>query len=311
VAGPGGFTKPEGKVDAKRARQLVEKLLRRFKGATFEMLEQVLLPLEAPITKVDRTLRKVGKHKAGTFEIAQGSEHPTLTRGRSGKVVPRAFADRTADWKELIKARIHDAKEGFASGELHYAARELADRLARVNVGDILEIDRYGITAKLESALTEAALVAHALERGYAVTRLPEDIARHLGEYYDCDFLFERKGVKKRVESKSLWGTDTSKARLIHSVGGRYETSSCKFATQDIFAVNLWLRSGCVTDIAFARSVLKDDSHPYGLPPATKRRKKGEKGPKVILPDYVGQNPECHIGDGVWYGSIDDVWNLL
>jgi hypothetical protein len=273
------------------------------------MLEQVLLPLEAPITKLDRTLKKVGKHKVGTFEIAQGTEHPTITRGRSGKVVPKAFAEGTGDWKELIKARIHDASRHFARGELHYAARELVSRLASVNVGDVFEIDQYGITAKLESALTEAALVAHAVARGYNVTRLPEDIARHLGEYYDCDFIFEKKGVKKRVESKSLWGTDTSKARLIHSVGGRYETSSCKFATQDIFAVNLWLRTGCITDIAFARSVLKDDSHPYGLPPATKKRKKGDK--KVILPDYVGQNPECRVGDGVWHGSIDEVWDLL
>lgn len=296
-------------VDPERARQLIEKLLRRFKGATFEMIELVLLPLEAGITKLDKTLVRVGKHKVAMFEIAKGTEHPTITRGRSGKVVPRAFTEGTGDWKELIKARIHDAGPGFASGELHYAARELQSRLESVNVGDIFEIDQYGITAKFESALTEAALVAHALERGYKVTRLPEDIARHLGEYYDCDFMFEKDGVKKRVESKSLWGTDTSKARLIHSVGGRYETSSCKFVTQDIFAVNLWLRTGCITDIAFARSILKDDSHPYGLSPATKR-KKAEKGPKIILPDYVGQNPDCHIGNGTWFGSIDEVWNL-
>jgi hypothetical protein len=303
-------------VNAKKARELVEKLLRRFKGATFEMLEQVLLPLEAPIVKVDRTRRKFGSQYGGMFEIALGTEHPTITRGRSGKVVPKAFVQGIGDWKELIKARIHDAHPGLASGELHYAARELAARLAGVNVGDILEIDRYGITAKLESALTEAALVAHAIERGYKVTRLPEDIAKHLGGYYDCDFIFEKGGVRKRVESKSLWGTDTSKARLIHSIGRRYETSSCKFATQDIFAVNLWLRTGCITDIVFARSVLKDDSHPYGLPPATKKTKTassktGEKARKVILPEYVHQNPDCQKGDGVWFASIDEVWNLL
>src|SRR5262249_37635931 len=158
----------------------------------------------------------------------------------------------TDDWKELIKARIHEARPGFAKGELHYTGKkkELEIRIVDVNEGDVFEIDRYGITAKLESALTEAALVAHAQERGYKVTRMPEDIAKHLGDYWHIDFMFEKDGVSKRIESKSLWGTDTLKARLIHSVGGDYETSSCKFATQDIFAVNLWLRTGVITDIA-------------------------------------------------------------
>lgn len=194
---------------------------------------------------------------------------------------------------------------GHAKGELHYTVKkkELAVRIEGVSEGDIFEIDRYGITAKLESALTEAALVAHGQERGYKVTRCPEDIARHLGDYWHVDFVFEKKGVSKRVESKSLWGTDTSKARLIHSKGRGYETSSCKFATQDIFAVNLWLRTGVITEIAFARSVPKDKKRSYGLPAATKRG-------GGTMPDYVHQNPSCTIGDGVWFGSIDEVWEL-
>ncbi len=306
-----------------KAVHLIRKLMQRFKGVTFEMLEQVLLPLDAPITKLDRTLKKFGMHYGATFEIAQGTEHPTITRGRSGKIVPKAFLEGTGDWKELLKARIHDAKPGQANGELHYTGqkKELETRIVGVNVGDVFEIDRYGITAKLESALTEAALVEHALKRGYKVTRLPEDIAQHLGEYHDCDFIFEKNGVKKKVESKSLWGTDTSKCRLIHSVGGRYETSSCKFAAQDFFAVNLWLRTGCITDIAFARSVLRDAKHPHGLPAASKKQPKKPKDapkrpkgtpapPKELLPDYVTQNPDCSVDNVVWFGSIDDVWNL-
>lgn len=297
--------KPATEVDAERARRLVERLMKRFKGVTFEMLEQVLLPLEAPIVKLDRTLQKFGTHFGAPFEIDKGIEHPTITRGRSGKVVPKAFIEGTGDWKELIKARIHEATTGHAKGELHYTGKkkELETRIVGVSEGDVFEIDRYGITAKLESALTEAALVAHGIERGYKVTRLPEDIAKHLGDYWHIDFLFEKNGTSKRIESKSLWGTDTSKARLIHSKGKGYETSSCKFATQDIFAVNLWLRTGVITDIAFACSVPKDKDHLYGLPSATKRGGGGH-------PEYVHQNPDCQIGDGVWFGSIDDVWDL-
>jgi hypothetical protein len=58
-----------------RAVELIRKLMRRFKGSTFDMLEQVLLPLTAPITKLDRTPQRFGKdHKGGTFKIASGTE---------------------------------------------------------------------------------------------------------------------------------------------------------------------------------------------------------------------------------------------
>ncbi len=291
-------------MDAERAVKLVETLLQRFKGATLDMLEEVLVPLQVPLDSVGKEVRRYGTHYGVSFSIKAGTEHPTITRGRTGKVVPKELLDGLAGWEELLKARIHEAREGKADGELHAINKtELIKRLNRVRVGDILELDRFGVTAKLESALTEAVLVAHGLQRGYRVTRMPEDIARHLGTYYHFDFLFEKGGVTKRVESKSLWGTDTRKARLIHSKSASHVTSSAKFKTQDIFAVNLWLRTGTITDIAFARSIAKDENHPYGLPMATK-----EGG--GALPEYVHQNPDCEIGDGVWFGSIDDVWDL-
>ncbi len=127
--------------------------------------------------------------------------------------------------------------------------------------------------------------------------RMPEDMAKHLGQYYNYDFEFERYGVIKKVEVKSLWGTNTDFARLIHSTGKDYPTSSCKYATQDIFAVSLFLRTGNIRDFAFARSVPSDEKS-YGLPPASG------------YPEHVNQNPRCEIGDGVWFGSIEEVWNL-
>ena len=77
-----------------------------------------------------------------------------------------------------------------------------------------------------------------------------------------------------------------------------YPTSSCKFATQDLFAVSTFLRSGNIEEFAFARSVPKDKK-PYGLPRSRK------------FPEHVSQNPSCSIGDGTWFGTIDEVWKLI
>ena len=142
---------------------------------------------------------------------------------------------------------------------------------------------------------------------------MPEDMARHLGAYANFDFKFERADVVKKVEVKSAWGTNTEYARLIHSTTKRpsgperswtaeqrknyYPTSSCKFETQDIFAVSLFLRTGSIRDFAFARSV-PDDEKPYGLPRAENH------------PEHVNQNPSCTVGDGTWFPNIDDVWDL-
>ena len=122
-------------------------------------------------------------------------------------------------------------------------------------------------------------------------------MAKHIGGYTYFDFEVEKKGVTKRLEAKSLWGTNTKFARLIHSKTDGYPTSSCKFATQDFFAVSLFLRTGRIQDFAFARSVPKDVKS-YGLPRAGK------------FPAHVNQNPSCALGDGTWLGSLDEVWYL-
>jgi hypothetical protein len=172
-------------------------------------------------------------------------------------------------------------------------------------------------------------------EEGYSVKRMPENIAIHVKPqlvafmedsnlpsfakeilkkderakgWPNFDFLIEKDNITRRVEVKSLWGTETSKARLIHSLGGRWKTSSCQFEDQDIFAVNLWLRTGDIKNFAFARSALKDDAHPYGLPPATTTDKSKRR---VVLTDYVNQNPDCQIGNGSWFGSLDEVAQLF
>ncbi|KXA94626.1 hypothetical protein AKJ37_07440 [candidate division MSBL1 archaeon SCGC-AAA259I09] len=138
---------------------------------------------------------------------------------------------------------------------------------------DYLEIDRYGIAAKLESGLAEFFFVRLMRDEGYNLTRMPEDMAKHLwGEKgrYNFDFTVKKRGDSRKVEVKSLWGTDTRRARLIHSKSKDYETSSCKFETQDIFAVNMWLRTGNIKDFAFAVSEY-EENHANGLPCATKK----------------------------------------
>ena len=153
----------------------------------------------------------------------------------------------------------------------------------------------------------------HGKERGFKVTRMPEDMAKHLGSYKNYDFQFEKDGKSQGVEAKSIWGTNTSFARLIHSLTTKpkgdpaswtadqlrnyYPTSSCKFATQDIFAVNLFLRTGNIKDFAFARSVSNKKSI-HGLPECNGYE------------NHVTQNPKCEIDNIVWFDSIDKVWDL-
>ena len=170
--------------------------------------------------------------------------------------------------------------------------------LDRLTVDDYLEIDQYGAAAKILSALVEHNLAELAKEKGYHVTRMPEDCAKHIGEYYNYDFEFSKNGTTKKIEVKSLWGTDTRYARLIHSTSKSHLTSSCKFETQDIFAVSRFLLTGNSKDFAFAKSISKKDDPIHGLPPAQNHS------------DYVNQTPLCQIDNIVWFDNIDDVWNI-
>ena len=222
--------------------------------------------------------------------------------GRTGKFVSKAYKDGGV-WQEIVKGRILsvDRQAGVAEGEIYTGSASkksvLEKTLAGLSQDDFLEVDQYGASAKVLSGLVEYSLVQVLKEAGYKVRRMPEDMAKHIGSDTYFDFEVEKKGVAKKLEAKSLWGTNTKFARLIHSLTDGYPTSSCKFAAQDFFAVSLFLRTGSIRDFAFARSVPKEVKK-YGLPRAQK------------FPEHVNQNPLCEVGDGTWFGSLDEVWKL-
>jgi hypothetical protein len=298
------------------------KMLTRRYTAEPEALVAVLCPLLVPIHTLDKKIFIVEgqTHARASFTVrVNGETSGVLVRGRTGKFVPASYGGGEPGWREIAKGRIIsvDTKKGIAEGEVYlgFGGREaeLQAAVAELTEHDFLEIDQYGVAAKALSGLSEYYLVNHLKSRGYHAVRMPEDMAAHLGAYMNFDFLIERDGVKKRLEVKSLWGTNTAFARLIHSTttappgdpktwtnqqkANYYPTSSCKFATQDIFAVSMFLRTGNIREFAFARSVPRD-VQPHGLPRAKK------------FPEHVSQNPSCSIGDGTWFGTIDEVWNL-
>jgi hypothetical protein len=267
------------------------------------MLAEVLTPLPIEIVDIDLdSISKRGSAWSVIFRGKPGNTNTHVVRGRTGKVVPRGSTTGEEPWREIVKARIHDADGSGCTGELHAARRaDLESRLKDIDPKDVvLEIDRFGAAAKVESALTEVAFERQALEEGFLVWRMPEDTARHLGSYARYDFKLEDKGsaVSRRFELKSLWGTDTRFARLISSKTQTNPTSSPRFDSQDFFAVNLWLRTGRISDIAFARSTPRTAEHPHGLPVAP------------AFPEHVNQNPLCDVGDGSWFGTIREVWDL-
>lgn len=296
------------------------RLLTRRYMADPAALIAVLCPLLVPIKTLDKTVFVAPgeTHARASFTVELTEENEgVLVRGRTGKFVPGSYASGAPGWREIAKGRVInvDRARKIAEGEVYLGfggnEESLKAALEELSKGDFLEIDQYGTGAKALSGLTEYYLVRHLKSRGYTVYRMPEDMAAHLGSYMNFDFEVEKAGVKKRLEVKSLWGTNTKFARLIHStttqpkgdpgtwtpqqVANYYPTSSCKFATQDFFAVSLFLRSGRIDDFAFARSVPGSEK-PYGLP-----RARG-------YPDHVSQNPACSVGDGTWFAALDDIW---
>ncbi len=300
--------------------KLFETLVKRYAGATPEALMAVMCPLLIPIESIDKTIHKLEgqNHYRATFWIRITEQNETVVQvGRTGKFVPKTYLSGGI-WREIAKGRIVsvDLHAGIAEGEIYTgesSKKSLSDALSALSQDDYWEVDQYGASAKILSALAEYSLVEHGKQRGYKVIRMPEDMAKHLGAYANFDFLFEKDGRTQRVEAKSLWGTNTDYARLIHSTTSRpkgkpeewteaqkknyYPTSSCKFETQDIFAVNLFLRTGNHHDFAFARSVPSDKSE-HGLPRSSK------------YPEHVHQNPICIIDNKVWFDNIDAVWDL-
>jgi len=297
-------------------RGVVQELIQRFRGATPEMVERVLTPYRFSITFIDTTVKKAKSHRYVEFEAAIPADiWSELELGSSGKVVSREYVDGAADWKELAKARVHSCRDGKIRGELHLPGRGRFDTALKVvKLGDCVEIDPFGVISKVESALVEAAFFTIARDHGWKATRMPENVAMHFGTQNYYDFKMQKGGDVVRAELKSLWGTDTTQCRLIHTKsrsGGTgknasradrqiWRSSSCRFHDQDIFAVSLWLRTGCITDFAYAVSVPVAVHPDWGLP-ATSR-----------YPEHVVQNIiVTHPPSGVWTSDIDTVLSRL
>jgi hypothetical protein len=287
-------------------KQLFQNLGKRYSNITPETLQKILCPKLLPISSMDKTIIKLPNqnHWRASFEIELDSNSSELmTVGRTGKFVPSSYVNGNGVWQEIAKGRIIniDNDKKIANGEIYVGASspKIALEKAIINLShnDYLEIDQYGASAKILSALVEYNLSEIAKGSGYSVKRMPEDCAKHLGSYYNYDFEFEKNGIVKRVEVKSLWGTDTRYARSIHSLNKNYLTSSCKFASQDIFAVSLFLRTGNPMDFAFAKSISSETDSEIGLPYVH------------MYPEHVNQNPPCEIDNKIWFDSIDGVWN--
>lgn len=281
-----------------------KQIARRYGDVDPDALVHVLCPVLIPIARIDPKIYKEAKqaHYRASFEIPLDATWLQLMQpGRTGKFIPKDHAEGSGAWRDIAKGRLLgiDQKAGRAFGEIYCGGgkEDLELAIGSLTEQDFFEVDQFGAAAKVLSGLVEYTLSRQAEGLGYIVHRMPEDIARHIGAYYNYDFEFEKDGAVKKIEVKSLWGTNTRYARLIHSKTAGYPTSSCLFATQDIFAVSLFLRTGNIHDFAFARST-PIDVQPYGLPRATN------------YPDHVHQNPICEIGNGTWFAKIDDVWNL-
>lgn len=301
------------------SKALLDRIRKRYGNIEPEALEAILTPVLIPVIDIDKNIVKLQgqTHWRASFVInIEDAWAPLMQRGTTGKFVPASYTDGGV-WREICKGRIIDvdwvAKKAYGEVYVGKKKTDLSDAVKELNVGDFLEIDQFGASAKILSSLAEYYLAKLAKEQGFKLLRMPEDTAKHLGAYYNYDFEFEKNGITKKIEVKSLWGTNTNYARLIHSTTSKpkgpentwtaeqkrnyYPTSSCKFATQDIFAVNLFLRTGNIREFAFARSVSIADK-PYGLPYAEQ------------YPEHVNQNPICEIGNGSWFATLDEVWNL-
>jgi hypothetical protein len=219
-----------------------------------------------------------------------------LVRGRTGKFVPAGYGSGEPGWREIAKGRITivDSNAGTAEGEVYLGfvgdEASLAEAIAQLSADDFLEIDQYGISAKALSGLTEYYLVRDLKTRGYRVLRMP-DMAGHLGSYKNFDFVLEKDGLSRSLEVKSLWGTNTKFARLIHSL-----TAKPKGPPKP----GRLSRKLIITPRAAVNSQRK-----ISLPSACFC----ERGISLSSPSLVrcqrtssstacGQNPLCRIGDG-------------
>jgi len=229
-------------------------LMRRYGGSTPEAFIGVLCPLLVPVKSIDKRVLKIAGqgHWRASFkmDITPVNRH-LIQIGRTGKFVPATYQTGAASWREIAKGRIIgcDRKKNVAEGEIYVGGSktELTEALALLENDSLLEIDQFGAAAKVLSGLAEFYLCENVSAAGYNVLRMPEDMAKHLGFYANYDLEVEKGGVAKKLEVKSLWGTNTRYARLIHSTTtapkgdsstwtpeqkkNHYPTSSCKYTT--------------------------------------------------------------------------------
>ncbi len=283
--------------------ETVSSLLRRFGGATAEMLDRVLTPYRLKITEIAE-IEQGNKGKRRFRAEVPGDVWTAFEQGTTGKVVPRTYVEGNSSWREIVKARILNSFPAYVEGELYFAGPRLQAALAEVRTGDYLEIDPFGVTSKIESALAEAAFFREAEGQGFGVVRMPENVAMHIGTQSHYDFRLQKDGkeywVERLIHTVSREGAGKNKARKDRQI---WRTSSCRFRDQDIFAVSMWLRTGRITDFAYALSVPSDKHRTWGLP----------KVPKY--PEHVTQNPSVpDPPSGVWTSDLleackrVDVW---
>ena len=146
----------------------IDGLLKRFGGATVEMLDRVLTPYRLRLVEV-----KIGADgRSGKFVAKVPRDAwSAFEEGTTGKVVPGAHVEHGGPWREVIKARILETRAGKVSGELYFVPARIKVALAEVKKGDYIEIDPFGVTSKIESALCEAAFFQTAREQGFVAKR--------------------------------------------------------------------------------------------------------------------------------------------
>lgn len=170
-------------------RALFDRLTKRYGGATAEALESILCPVLIPIRTLDKGMFKIPgqPHWRASFTITIDPECEDLVvPGRTGKFVPSSYK-QGGGWKEIAKGRILklDQAARIAEGEVYCGGRKSDLELALKELApeDLWEVDQYGASAKVLSGLVEYSLVQVLKEKGYTLRRMPEDMARHIGDY--------------------------------------------------------------------------------------------------------------------------------
>jgi hypothetical protein len=187
-------------------RALFERLTKRYGGVTPKALESILCPVLIPIHTLDIKIHKVPgqNHYRASFTIKIDADcEELIAPGRTGKFVSKAYKDGGV-WREIVKGRILSVNRqtGIAEGELYTGSASkkavLEKALTILSQDDFLEVDQYGASAKVLSGLVEYSLVQVLKADGYRVRRMPEDMAKHIGDYTYFDFEVEKKGIRWR-----------------------------------------------------------------------------------------------------------------